>query len=55
MLYMKNKGPMDGQISNPVDPDAFLSACDRFVPQATLSIGWTTSATGEQVWCSIIL
>jgi len=33
--------------SDPVDPDSFLIACNHFVPEATLSIGWTTSQVGK--------
>merc|ERR1712080_664644 len=41
------KGPTILPFSNPVDPDDFLIACDQYVPEATLSVGWTTSQFGK--------
>jgi hypothetical protein len=40
-------GPILQFVSNPVDPDNFLTACDQYVPEATLSVGWTTSKFGK--------
>jgi len=40
------KGPVDPP-SNPVDPDSFQIACHHFIPEATLSVGWTTSTNGK--------
>ena len=42
--------------SDPVDPDSFLIACNHFVPEATLSIGWTTSQVGKVFhWYKFVL
>jgi len=31
----------------PVDPDQFLSLCSKYLPWATLSVGWTTGPKGN--------
>jgi len=35
-------GPVNNQITLPVDPNIFLSTCKQKFPTAVLSIGWTT-------------
>ena len=39
----------DDKSSPPVNPDAFLTICNQYVVEATLSVGWTTAADGNKV------
>ena len=39
----------DDKSSPPVNPDAFLTICNQYVVEATLSVGWTTTANGNKV------
>ena len=32
-----------------MNPDAFLTICNTYVGEATLSVGWTTTADGNKV------
>lgn len=41
-------GPDTYDNSSPVNPDAFLTICNTYVSEATLSVGWTTTANGNK-------
>ena len=39
----------DDKSSPPVNPDAFITICNQYAVEATLSVGWTTTANGNKV------
>ena len=56
MLYVAiSIGPTLNPFSSPVDPDNFLIACNQYVPEATLSVGWTTSQFGKVCSTRIVI